>query len=75
MATTRSAWGIDIGNRALKAVKLVREGDRLRVDDVEVIEHEQILSSAGDNKESLIQSALASFAQRHSTKGSIVVTQ
>ena len=21
------AWGIDIGNRALKAVKLVREGD------------------------------------------------
>ena len=72
MATTRSAWGIDIGNRALKAVKLVREGDRLRVDDVEVIEHEQILSSAGDNKESLIQSALASFAQRHSTKGSIV---
>ncbi len=72
MATTRSAWGIDIGNRALKAVKLVREGDRLRVDDVEVIEHEQILSSAGDNKESLIQAALASFAQRHSTKGSIV---
>ena len=72
MATIRSAWGIDIGNRALKAVKLVREGDRLRVDDVEVIEHEQILSSAGDNKESLIQAALASFAQRHSTKGSIV---
>jgi type IV pilus assembly protein PilM len=72
MAAARSAWGIDIGNRALKAIKLVRDGERLRVDDVEVIEHEQILSSAGDNKESLIQAALASFVQRHSTKGSLV---
>ena len=67
MAKPRVAWGIDIGNRALKAVKLVRDGDRLRVDDVEVIEHEQILSSAGDNKESMVQAALASFSQRHST--------
>src|SRR5436309_9775847 len=72
MATTRSAWGIDIGNRALKAVKLVRDGERLRVDDLEVIEHEQILSSAGDNKEGLIQAALANFVQRHGTKGSVV---
>src|SRR5438270_11050251 len=72
MATARSAWGIDIGNRALKAIKLVRENDRLRVEDVEVIEHEQILSSAGDNKEGLIQAALANFVQRHATKGSVV---
>ena len=27
MAAPRFAWGIDIGNRALKAVKLVRDGD------------------------------------------------
>ena len=72
MANARSAWGIDIGNRALKAVKLVRDGERLRVDDVEIIEHEQILSSAGDNKESFVQAALANFVQRHPTKGSIV---
>ena len=72
MANARSAWGIDIGNRALKAVKLTRDGDRLRVSDVEVIEHEQILSSAGDNKESYVQAALASFVQRHPTKGSVI---
>lgn len=72
MASARSAWGIDIGNRALKAVRLVRDGDRLRVDDVEVLEHEQILSSAGDNREALIQTALAGFVQRHNTKGSVV---
>ena len=72
MATPRFAWGIDIGNRALKAVKLVRDGDSLRVDDFEFIEHETILSQAGDNKEALIQTALANFVQRHQTKGGVV---
>src|SRR3954454_3894610 len=63
------AWGIDIGNRALKAVKLVREADGLRIDDFEVIEHETVLSNAGDNRESLVQTALANFVQRHPFKG------
>src|SRR5450432_2308062 len=72
MASARFAWGIDIGNRALKAVKLVREGDQLRVDDFELIEHEHVLSTAGDNKESLIQAALANFVQRHPMKGGVV---
>src|SRR6478672_10460147 len=63
------AWGIDIGNRALKAVKLVREGESLRVDDFEVVEHETVLSNAGDNREALINSALSSFVQRHPFKG------
>jgi type IV pilus assembly protein PilM len=72
MASARFAWGIDIGNRALKAVKLVREGDQLRVDDFELIEHENVLSNAGDNKEALIQTALANFVQRHPMKGGVV---
>ena len=72
MANPRFAWGIDIGNRALKAIKLIREGDGLRMEDVEVIEHEQVLSNSGDNRESLIQTALANFAQRHTTKGGVV---
>ncbi len=72
MANARFAWGIDIGNRALKAVKVVRDGDALRVDDFEFIEHETVLSQAGDNRESLIQTALASFVQRHSFKGGVV---
>jgi type IV pilus assembly protein PilM len=72
MATPRFAWGIDVGNRALKAVKLVREADGLRVDDVDVIEHEHILSDAGDNKETLIANALSMFAQKHPEKGGAV---
>jgi type IV pilus assembly protein PilM len=71
MATPRFAWGIDIGNRALKAVKLVRTGDGLRVDDFELIEHETVLSNAGDNREALVQSALANFIARHPVKGGV----
>ncbi|MGE5608318.1 MAG: pilus assembly protein PilM, partial [Bacillota bacterium] len=67
-----SAWGIDLGNRGLKAIKLVREGDRFRIDDFEIIEHEQILSIAGDNKESLQKTALARFVERHNIRGSAV---
>ncbi|MGH7175967.1 MAG: type IV pilus assembly protein PilM [Tepidisphaeraceae bacterium] len=72
MATARFAWGIDVGNRALKAVKLVREGDQVRIDDFELIEHETVLSNAGDNRETLIQTALANFVQRHPMRGGVV---
>ena len=58
MANARSAWGIDIGNRALKAIRVAREPEGIRITNFEVVEHENILSNAGDNRESLIQSAL-----------------
>jgi type IV pilus assembly protein PilM len=66
------AWGIDIGNRALKAIRLSPGPEGLRIDDFDVVEHEQVLSNAGDNRESLIQAALASFVQRHELKGAPV---
>jgi len=72
MASARFAWGIDVGNRALKAIKLVRDGTQLRIDDFEVIEHETVLSQSGDNRESLIQTAIANFVQRHPMKGGSV---
>lgn len=71
MAGGRFAWGIDVGNRALKAVKLIREGDRLVVDEFEVIEHETVLSNSGDNRPALIQSALQNFVARHPVKGGV----
>jgi type IV pilus assembly protein PilM len=62
------AWGIDIGNRALKAVRLSHGPAGLVIDDFDVVEHEQVLSNAGDNRESLIHSALSNFVQRHDLK-------
>ncbi len=65
MATPRFAWGIDVGNRALKAVKLVPTADGLAIDDFDVVEHETVLSASGDNRETLIQTALSTFVSRH----------
>jgi type IV pilus assembly protein PilM len=65
---SNTAWGIDIGNRALKAIKLSSGPEGIRIDDFDVVEHEQVLSNAGDNRESLLQSALANFVQRHDLK-------
>src|SRR5690242_809147 len=69
MATAKFAWGIDIGNRALKAIKLVRDGDSVRVDDFDVIEHESVLSNAGDNREAIMLAALKTFVDKHPMKG------
>lgn len=72
MASSRFAWGIDIGNRALKAIKLVRDGDSVRVDDFDVIEHETVLSNAGDNREAIMLQALKTFVDKHPMKGGAV---
>ena len=62
------AWGIDIGNRALKAVKLQRVADGIKIVDFAFIEHDSILSESGDNRQSLVQTALAKFVGRHDTR-------
>jgi len=69
MATPRFAWGIDIGNRALKAIRLSPGPAGIVIDDFDVVEHEQVLSNAGDNREPLITQALANFVQRHDLRG------
>ncbi|MEM8874255.1 MAG: type IV pilus assembly protein PilM [Planctomycetota bacterium] len=66
MAST--AWGIDIGNRALKAIKLTREGGELKVEDFAFVEHETPLSQAGDNRDTLIQQSLGKFVEENETK-------
>jgi type IV pilus assembly protein PilM len=66
------AWGIDIGNRALKAIRLSQGPAGLQIDDFDVVEHEQVLSNAGDNREPMLHAALASFVQRHELKGAPV---
>ncbi len=72
MATARYSWGIDIGNRALKAIRLTHAGAGVKIDEYDVIEHEQILSNAGDNRDNLIQASLSTFVQKHNMKGSVV---
>jgi len=73
MATTKTVWGIDVGQCALKALKLqLREG-KLRALSFDVIEHGKVLSQPDADEQALIRSALSKFLSRNSIKGSTLV--
>lgn len=72
MAASKTVWGIDIGQCALKAVKLQQVGDRFQVDACEIIEHASVLSQPDVDSRALIQASLDEFLQRHDVTGSTV---
>jgi len=72
MAKEKSAWGIDIGQRALKAVKLQSVGGELQAVAFEIIEHPNILTEPDVDRQELIRSALEQFLSRNSVAGSTV---
>lgn len=72
MATSKSVWGIDIGQVALKALKLSHvEGD-LQVEAFDIIEHPKILSQPDADRKQLIRAAMEQFLARNSVEGSAV---
>jgi type IV pilus assembly protein PilM len=74
MATGKSVWGIDIGQCALKAIKLQGgDGDGLHVEAFDVIEHPKILSQPDADRRQLIRNALEQFLARNSVAGCTVV--
>jgi len=73
MPTTKTVWGIDVGQCALKALKLQWRDDRLRALAFDVIKHGKVLSQPDADEQALIRSALSKFMNRNSIKGSTVV--
>lgn len=62
------AWGIDVGNCTLKAIKIGVDGDHVELLDFAVIEHESILSQPEidpEQRNELINTALAKFIEQH----------
>jgi len=73
MPSTKTVWGIDVGQCALKALKLQWRDDRLRALGFDVIEHGKVLSQPDADEQALIRSALSKFLNRNAIKGSTVV--
>lgn len=65
MATGKSIWGIDLGQAALKALKLRMAGDKAEVVAFDFIEHSKMLSQPDADREALIAEALEKFSSRH----------
>jgi len=73
MPSTKTVWGIDVGQCALKALKLQWRDDRLRVLAFDVVKHGKVLSQPDADEQALIRSALSKFLNRNAIKGSTVV--
>ena len=73
MARARTVWGIDIGQCALKALKLRDVGGQAEVAEFEVLPHPRILSEPEVDRDQLIRDALQRFLASHNTAGSRVI--
>jgi type IV pilus assembly protein PilM len=70
MPSGNAVWGIDIGQTALKALKLRAAGDgKVEAVAFDVIEHAKILSQPDADRDELIVSALEKFASRNEWQG------
>lgn len=74
MAKIQPVWAIDIGQAALKALKLVpgTEPDTLQAEAFDFIEYPKILSQPDADPEELVREALATFMDRNDVVGSKV---
>lgn len=71
MAKVTAAWGIDIGQCALKALRCVPDatGEKLVAEAFDYIEYPKILSQPDAEPEVLIREALQQFLSRNELKG------
>lgn len=65
MANPQSAWGIDIGQAGLKAIKLRREGEEIRAVAFDYIPHPKILSQPDAIPNELIAQSVETFVTRN----------
>jgi len=72
MAKVTTVWGIDIGQCALKAIKLREVDGELQVEAFDIIEHSQILSGPDVDSQALVRVALEQFLARNTLAGSSV---
>lgn len=72
---SNACWGIEVGSGALKAVKLVRDGDSVTVVDVAVIPHKKPLSAPEVDEKETRRVALGQLISQHDlTKAQIAVS-
>lgn len=70
MAGTNAVWGIEIGQCALKAMKLRPSPDgKMELLAFDVIEHPKLLSQPDADAEELMRAALEKFASRNEWQG------
>ena len=73
MASQHSAWGIEIGAYAIKAIRLDRNGDDVSVSDFAYIPHKKVLSSPDSDHREVIRLSLGQFISEKKLEGEHLV--
>jgi|GEM_PF-2025440 len=69
MPRTQLAWGIDVGTTALKAVQLRRDGDKVFLEAIEIIEHSRFLTEPDVDQKEVVRDTLSKFLEKHVLRG------
>jgi type IV pilus assembly protein PilM len=72
MAAPKGVWGIDIGQCALKALRIELLDGQVHATNFDYIEHPKILSQPDADPDQLTREALDQFLSRNSLKGDLV---
>jgi len=73
MPETKTAWGINIGCWALKAISLREAGENVEVLGFEVIPHDEVPGESPDDRRELFGRTLGRFLERRNLTGCHVV--
>ena len=73
MAHPSAAWGIEIGQYAIKAIRLERDGDTARVTDYEVVQHQRVLSSPDTDAVEVTRLSLGQLISKKNLEGEHLV--
>ena len=73
MANAKSAWGIEVGAFAVKALRLEREGEALRVSDFVVIPHRKVLTTPDLDPDEMIRVTLGQLISEKDFRNQTVV--
>jgi len=65
MPSSNVCWGIEVGAGAVKALKLERDGDSLRVADFVVIPHKKVLSTPDIDRDDAVRVALGALMSQY----------
>jgi len=72
MAAGNACWGIEIGAYAIKALKLERDGDEVKVLDYAVVPHPKVLSEPGVDESDVLRVSLGTFASQTDLSGASI---
>ena len=73
MAHPNASWGIEIGANAIKAIRLERDGDGVKVSDFAVIPHKRVLTTPDLDKDEMVRLSLGQFISQKTLEGEHLV--